>query len=99
MNWFLMAIYYRRIARLLKDEKLVGAATGEQRHLNCRLRNWIWDRIAPCTPHSTLGNVPANPDLSRHVTDDVTDDLAKNLGKTVFVTLSRLNTPERVEKM
>ena len=33
--------------------------------------------------------------LSRHVTDDVTDDLEKNLGKTVFVTVSRLNTPRR----
>jgi hypothetical protein len=31
--------------------------------------------------------------LSRHVTDNVTDNLEKNLGKTVFVTLSRLNTP------
>jgi hypothetical protein len=33
--------------------------------------------------------------LSRHVTDNVTDDLEKNLGKTVFVTMSRLNTPGR----
>jgi hypothetical protein len=31
--------------------------------------------------------------LSLHVTDNVTDDLEKSLGKTVFVTVSPINTP------
>jgi len=30
-----------------------------------------------------------------HVTDVVTDGLEKNLGKTVFVTVSPINTPGR----
>jgi len=33
--------------------------------------------------------------LSPRVTDNVTDDLEKNLGKTVFVTVSPINTPGR----
>src|SRR5689334_1951353 len=42
-----------------------------------------------------MRNVTDEPGASRHVTDNVTDDLKKNLGKTVFVTMSRLNTPGR----
>jgi hypothetical protein len=44
---------------------------------------------------SKMRNVTDKSEMSRHVTDNVTDDLEKNLGKTVFVTMSRLNTPGR----
>jgi hypothetical protein len=49
----------------------------------------------PSPRPSILDFVTAEPEKSPHVTDNVTDDLEKNLGKTVFVTMSPINTPGR----